>query len=96
MRQFAVLALLSLAACGPTKQQISSQCEVNAIGRYPAQTRASVQLIADSAETCMLAHGLVFDRSLPGCTAPGVSPLIMADEAMCYRAEAGRPKATSR
>ena len=90
MRQLAIIGLLSLTACGPTKQQITSQCDLDALNHYSPQTNASVQLIADSAESCMRAHGFSMDRSLAGCRAPGVSELVIADEAMCYRADGGR------
>jgi hypothetical protein len=84
MRQVAILALLSLAACGPTKQLITSQCELDALNHYPAQSNASLQLIADYAEACMRTHGYKIDRSLAGCTYPGVSEMDIAGEAMCY------------
>jgi hypothetical protein len=82
---FAILALLSLASCGPTKQQITSQCDLDALNYYSAKANANVQLIAHHAETCMQAHSYKFDPGLPGCTAPGVSELVIAGEAMCYR-----------
>jgi hypothetical protein len=91
MRRFATIALLSLAACGPTKQLITSRCELDALNHYPEQTNASLQLIADYAETCMRAHGYKIDRSLAGCTYPGVSEMDIVGEAMCYRADSGRP-----
>jgi hypothetical protein len=91
MRQFAMIALLSLAACGPTKQDVTSQCELSALDHYSGQPVTRLQLIADYEETCMLAHGYRFDGSLPGCTASGVSELVIPGEAMCYRAHSGRP-----
>ena len=90
MRQLAIIALLGLAACGPTKQQVTTQCDSDALNHYSAQTSASTQLIADYAEACMRAHGYRLDKSLPGCTAPGVAELIIAGEAMCYRTDSGR------
>ena len=90
LRHLTIIAMLSLAACGPTKQQITSQCNFIALDHYSAQTNASTQLIADYAENCMRAHGYRLDTSLPGCTAPGVSELIIAGEAMCYRPDRGQ------
>ena len=84
LRQFAILALLSLAACGPTKQQITSQCEFGALSHFSAQPNVGTDLIADYAEACMRAHGYKIDRKLAGCTYPGVSDIDIVGEAMCY------------
>ena len=56
MRKFAILALLSLAACGPTKQQIASQCELDADKLYVSGPPRSIP-IAEYVHTCMAAHG---------------------------------------